>query len=139
MSTPKTTPNQNGVEEFLTSVSDQRKRADSRALVEIMRRVTGAEPIMWGASIVGFGKVHLKYASGREVDWFEVGFSPRKQAISLYLTCDLEQFENRLAELGPHTHGKGCLYVKRLADIDIGVLETLVAEAAAAARAESTQ
>ncbi|MFP4644961.1 MAG: DUF1801 domain-containing protein [Spirochaetales bacterium] len=125
---------ENSVEAYLTSLSDERKRTDSWKLIEIMQRITGCEPVMWGTSIIGFGDVHLKYASGREVDWFAVGFAPRKQAISLYLTCDVEQFANRLEELGPHKHGKGCLYIKRLSDIDVGVLETLISEAAVSAR-----
>jgi hypothetical protein len=93
-----------------------------------MKAATGATPKMWGDSIVGFGNCHLKYASGRELDWFYVGFSPRKAGLSLYLTCDLSKYAPLLKKLGSHKTGKGCLYIKKLDDVDVDVLKELVAD-----------
>lgn len=127
----KTTATSAPVRKFLDAVADETKRADSWQLVEMMAEATGAEPKMWGPSIVGFGSYHYKYESGHEGDMCVVGFSPRKAAISLYLSCQLNRHAKLLARLGKHKTGKGCLYVKRLADVDLNVLETLLAEAIA--------
>jgi hypothetical protein len=130
----KTTETSAPVQKFLDAVAEETKRADSWKLVEMMAKATGAEPKMWGPSIVGFGSCHYRYESGHEGDMCVVGFSPRKAAISLYLSCALDRHARLLAKLGKHTAGKGCLYVKRLADVDLKVLETLLAEAIAEAR-----
>ena len=125
----KTTETSAPVQKFLDAVADETKRADSWKLVEMMAKATGAEPKMWGPSIVGFGSYHYKYESGHEGDMCVLGFSPRKAAFSLYLSCQIDRYAELLAKLGKHTTGKGCLYVKRLADVDLKVLEHLLAEA----------
>lgn len=121
-----------GVDEFLATLADDVQRQDCRVLLELMARLSGRPAEMWGASIVGFGDYHYRYASGREGDWFAVGFAPRKREISIYLMPGLEGREALLAELGKHRTGVGCLYVKRLADVDLAVLERLVAASLAA-------
>jgi hypothetical protein len=123
----KTTPTAESVETFLQSIADPQQQADSRELVRIMQEVTGWPPVMWGASIIGFGTYHYKYPTGREGDTMIVGFSPRKQAISLYGLIYYDRQRSLAAKLGPHKEGKGCVYVKRLADIDVEVLKRLVA------------
>ncbi|MEM1055645.1 MAG: DUF1801 domain-containing protein [Bacteroidota bacterium] len=122
----KTRPTGASVDAFIDSLDDERRRDESRQLVAMMREATGAEPAMWNGNIVGFGDAHLTYASGREVDWFEIGFSPRKRALSLYLMPGVERFGEILGRLGPHTHGAGCLYVTRLERVDEDVLRELV-------------
>ncbi len=115
--------------DFINSVDHEGKRKDAFEILEMMKNVTGEEPKMWGTSIIGFGDVHYKYASGREGDWFKVGFSPRKAKISLYLMgCDISKADTILERLGKHKVGKGCLYVNKLADIDVRVLEEMVKE-----------
>ena len=131
---PKTTETSASVQKFLDAVADETQRADSWKLVEMMTKATGAQPKMWGPTIVGFGNFHYQYESGHEGDTCLLGFSPRKAAISLYLTCQLDRHAKLLAKLGKHSAGKGCLYVKRLADIDLKVLEALMAEGLAEAR-----
>jgi hypothetical protein len=115
------------VTEFLSAVADPRRRADAEAACALMTEATGTEPAMWGTSIVGFGTYHYKYATGREGDWPAVGLSPRKQALTIYLSAGFDAYEQLLGRLGPHSTGKSCLYVKRLADVDQGVLRELVA------------
>jgi hypothetical protein len=97
----------------------------------MMKKATKAEPKMWGASIVGFGHYHYKYASGRENDWFQVGFSPRKQDLTLYFMDGVEGQSDLLAQLGKHKLGKSCLYVKRLADLDLKVLKKMIQQSIA--------
>jgi len=113
------------VDKFLKGVKDEQTRADCYQIIEMMNKATKAEPKMWGTSIIGFGNIHLKYESGRELDWFPIGFSPRKQNITLYLTGGLEQKE-LLDKLGKYSTGKGCLYIKKLSDVDIKVLNKLI-------------
>lgn len=114
------------VEVFLDGIADEAKRRDSYAILAMMQEVTGVEAKMWGDSIVGFGSYHYKYASGREADWPLVGFSPRKQNLTLYIMSGFEQYDELLQRLGKHSTGKACLYVKRLADVDPAVLRELV-------------
>jgi hypothetical protein len=116
------------VMEFLNNVADARRREDSLAVLALMADVTGEEPKMWGSSIVGFGAYHYKYASGREGDMPLTGFSPRKQALTLYIMGGFEQYDDLLAKLGKHTTGSSCLYIKRLSDVDMGVLAELVTQ-----------
>ena len=123
---PKTTRTGASVDEFLATVADPKRRADAEAVCGLMREVTGLEPAMWGASIVGFGQYHYKYATGREADWPAVSLAPRKQALVLYLSDGYEQHAELLARLGPHTTGRACLYIKRLADVDQDVLRSLI-------------
>jgi hypothetical protein len=113
---------------FIKTVADESRRKDSRELSAMMKAATGKPPKMWGTSIVGFGNCRLKYASGRELEWFCVGFSPRKNGLSLYLTCDLSKYARLLRKLGKHKTGKGCLYIKTLDDVDRGILKKLIAE-----------
>lgn len=115
------------VAEFIDAIPDESVRQDCRTLVDLLRRVTGAEPEMWGTSIIGFGDYHYKYASGRENDWFYLGFAPRKRELALYVVADMERFKGLLQRLGKYRTGKYCLYVKRLSDIDLGVLEQIAA------------
>ncbi len=122
----KTQPNAASVEAFLDGVTDETKRDDCYALMDLMRGVTGEEPKMWGGSIVGFGSYHYKYASGREGDWFLTGFSPRKQNLTLYIMSGFSRHDELMAKLGKHKTGKSCLYVKKLADVDGEVLHELV-------------
>jgi len=123
--------NDGDVQAFLNSVENEQKRADSFTVLRLMQEVTGEEPKMWGDSIVGFGSYHYKYASGREGDAPRVGFSPRKQNLTLYVMTGSEREDALLERLGKHTTGKSCLYVKRLSDVDQGVLRELVEECVA--------
>lgn len=115
------------VGEFIDAIPDESVRQDCWTLVDLLRRVTGAEAEMWGTSIVGFGDYHYKYASGRENDWFYLGFAPRKRQLALYVVADMKRFEGLLRRLGKYRTGKYCLYVKRLSDIDLDVLEQIAA------------
>jgi hypothetical protein len=126
MAEPKTRATRESVDKYLDAIGDEQRRGDCRSLVEMMSRVTQEPPTMWGTSIVGFGKYHYKYASGHEGDSCLTGFASRKGDISIYLTAGFEGQEPLLAKLGKHKAGKGCLYVKRLADIDLKMLESLV-------------
>ncbi|MBN1370458.1 MAG: DUF1801 domain-containing protein [Anaerolineaceae bacterium] len=126
MAENKTQMNDTSVNAFIDSVADEQKRADSRALVALMTRVTGQPPKMWGDSIIGFGHIHYKYATGREGDMPATGFSPRKQAMTVYLWYGFEEDQELMRQLGKHKVGKACLYFKKLEDIDQGVLEKLI-------------
>ena len=116
------------VEEFLASVENKRRREDGLTLLEMMREITGLEAEMWGPSIIGFGDYHYKYESGREGDMCLIGFSPRKQSLSLYIMAGSERFDDLLSRLGKHRKGASCLYVNKLADVDMNVLRDLVRE-----------
>ena len=122
----KTKKNETSVEGFLTSVENEKRREDSFLVLDLMKEVTGEEPTMWGTSIVGFGNYHYKYASGREGDWFVVGFSPRKQNMTLYITDGFENYKLLLGKLGKHKTGKSCLYINKLEDVDQDILKELV-------------
>ncbi len=122
----KTKLNDGDVQGFLNAVTDERQRRDSFALVDLMRKITGDEPKMWGSSIVGFGSYHYKYASGREGDWFVTGFSPRKQNMTLYIMAGFSRYGELLKKLGKHKIGKSCLYIKSLDDIDLETLAEMV-------------
>lgn len=115
--------------EFLEKVEDDSQREDSLEILEIMSEVTGERAKMWGPSIIGFGDIQLKYDSGRELDWFKVGFSPRKANISLYLPTEFDGRDRLLADLGKHTTGKSCVYIKRLEDVDRQALTDLIESA----------
>lgn len=127
MAAAKTIPTEASVPEFLAAIPDPRRRGDAEVICELMSRVTGAAPVLWGTSIVGFGERTLAAAIGMQSTWMEVGFSPRKTATVLYLMDGYEQRGDQLARLGPHTIGKSCLYLKRLSEVDLGVLEELIA------------
>ena len=123
------------VEKFIKTVKDKHVQEDSWKIIEIMKKATKAEPKMWGTSIVGFGSRHLKYASGRELDWMEIGFSPRKQNLTLYVLNGFEGQDALLAKLGKHTTGKGCLYIKKLDEVDLKVLDQIVVKSVKGMRA----
>lgn len=116
------------VDEFLETVSEKR-RAEAYQLIDLMQRITGEPPRMWGPSMIGFGSFHYISKSKCEADWFKVGFSPRKAKISLYVSCDADEFADELAQLGKHTRGKGCIYANKLADIDLDVLASITRRA----------
>jgi len=123
----KTKPTEQRVEDFINALPDEQKRKDSFALLELMQKVSGEEPKMWGASMIGFGDKRYKSpATGREVDWFKVGFAPRKSNITLYLITSLQEQAAALQKLGKHKIGGGCLYINKLADVDLKVLATLI-------------
>jgi hypothetical protein len=131
----KTKPTEQSVEDFLNAIPDEQKRADAFAISKLMKQVTRAEPTMWGSSIVGFGRYHYKYASGHEGDACLVGFSPRKQNLTLYLMLGLADYSDLLKKLGKHKTGKGCLYINRLEDVDLPTLKELVKQSVKNARA----
>ena len=118
---------------FVDAIADERRKTDARLLVALMREVTGEEPAMWPASIVGFGVRHYRYDSGREGDTVAVGFAPRKAQTVVYLTGYLDEYADLLDKLGPHTRGKGCLYLKRVDQADPAVLRDIVARSYQAA------
>ena len=122
----KTKKNTQSVEDFLNSISDERKRQDSFKILDLMAEATGAKPEMWGDSIVGFGSYHYKYASGRQGDWFLTGFSPRKQNLTLYIMAGFDNYASLMQKLGKHTTGKACLYINKLDEIDMAVLQELI-------------
>lgn len=122
----KTRKSSASVSAFLAKVEDPERRKDCHSISMMMREATGAKPAMWGSSIVGFGDYHYEYASGREADWFEVGFSPRKRDITLYLTYGFDGQRPRMKKLGKHKTGKACLYIQRLADVDAEALRGLI-------------
>lgn len=124
----KTRPTEQKVEEFLNKVENSTKRADSLEILNLMKEVTQLQPIMWGNSIVGFGSYHYKNKSGREADWFRVGFSPRKQYLTIYIMDGFEKYNELLNKLGKHKIGKSCLYINKLKDIDIPTLKELMIE-----------
>jgi Domain of unknown function (DU1801) len=134
MSELKARPTAGQVENFLASIPDDAKRADATTICNMMTQITGYPATMWGTSMVGFGNYHYTYASGHSGDTFVVGFAPRKAALSIHLTCDLDAHTANLARLGKHTRGRGCLYVKRLSDIDLDVLATMIKDAATEVR-----
>lgn len=123
----KTKKNEASVEDFINTVEHEGRRNDSFEILKMMKNITGEQPKMWGTSIIGFGDLHYKYASGREGDWMRIGFSPRKANISLYISgCDVSMHEKLLAKLGKHKTGKGCLYINKLADVDKEVLKEMI-------------
>jgi len=126
----KTKQNAASVDDFINSIPDEQKRKDSRTIVTLMEKAMKEKPKMWGSSMIGFGFVRYKSpASGREVDWFKIGFSPRKANLSLHL-IDLGRHADALKKLGKHKTGTGCLYINKLEDVDIKVLEKMIAAAA---------
>lgn len=127
----KTKPTSSSVEAFIAAIPDQQQRKDSEAIVKMMEKAMKTKPKMWGSSMIGFGDVRYKSErSGREVDWFKIGFSPRKANMSLHLTLNVNEYAETLAKLGKHKTGVGCLYINKLADIDLKILEKLISTAA---------
>lgn len=126
MSEPKTKPHDASVDAFLNNIEDPHKREDAFAIRQLMEEVTGEQAVMWGTSIVGCGKYHYKYASGREGDSMLVGFSPRKQNLTLYIMAGFDNYDDLLSNLGKYKTGKACLYIKRLSDVDKDTLRELI-------------
>ena len=118
----KTKKTESSAEDFINTIPDEQVRADCLEVAKMMKQATKADPKMWGSSIIGFGEQHLVYESGRELDWMKIGFSPRKQNITLYISLD----KALLKKLGKFTTGKGCLYIKKLADVNKKVLKELI-------------
>ena len=127
------------VNEFLDSIPDETKRKDTYLLFKMMQEATKTEARMWGDSIIGFGDYHYVGKSGREGDWFLAGLSPRKQTLTLYMLSGWEQHDELLAKLGKHSLGKGCLYIKRLADVDMTILNKLIVEAVERAKKQAQE
>lgn len=127
----KTKPTDSSVESFIDSIPDEQKRKDSQVILNLMEKATKEKPKMWGSSLIGFGDVRYKSpATGREVDWFKMGFSPRKANLSLHLCLDIKKHADTLAQLGKHKTGVGCLYINKLEDVNLKVLEKMITAAA---------
>ena len=123
----KTKPTAVSVEDFINALADEQKRKDSFVLVEMMKKATGQQPVLWSNSIIGFGNKRYKSpATGREVDWLLIGFAPRKANLSLHLTMDINKHAEALAKLGKHKTGVGCLYINKLEDVDLKVLKGMI-------------
>ncbi len=124
----KTKPTAVSVEDFINAIANEQKRKDSFVLLEMMKKATGEEPVLWGSSIIGFGMKRYKSPNtGREVDWLLIGFSPRKTNLSVYLTTDIQKkFAAALPKLGKYKTGVGCLYINKLEDIDLKVLKGMI-------------
>lgn len=127
----KTKPTTADVEAFIEQITNEQQRKDSLVILGMMEKAAKAKGKMWGSSIIGFGDLRYKSArTGREVDWFKIGFSPRKANLTLYLALDVKKFEADLQKLGKYKTGVGCLYINKLADVDIKILEKIIKEAA---------
>lgn len=128
----KTKQTKASVKAFIDAVPDEKRRKDARVVQKMMGRITGKRATMWGEALVGFGSYHYKYASGQEGDWFVTGFSPRKQALTLYIMSGFKEHGALMKKLGKYKTGKACLYVKKLEVIDLDVLEELILRSVAA-------
>jgi hypothetical protein len=128
MTENKTQPTGQPVADFLDGVADPQRRADCQAVLKMMKKASDREPVMWGAAIVGFGAYRYTYASGRSGDWPVIGFSPRKNDLTLYIMPGFDHYAELMAKLGKHKTGKSCLYLKRLADVDLPTLQMLMDE-----------
>ena len=126
MAEQKTKPTNVSVAQFLKSVADEKRREDSYKVLELMKKITKEKPKMWGPSMVGFGNYHYKYASGHEGDCFVTGFSPRKQALTLYIMAGFKKYPELMKKLGKFKTGSSCLYIKKLEDVDLKVLKELI-------------
>jgi hypothetical protein len=122
----KTQKTRASVAKFIASIEDEKRRKDSRAVLKMMKEITGDKPEMWGPAIIGFGSYHYTYASGHEGDWFLTGFSPRKQALTLYIMSGFSKYDALLKKLGKFKTGKACLYIKKLEDVHLPTLEELI-------------
>jgi hypothetical protein len=122
----KTKQTEQSVENYINAIPDKQRAADCRIMIELMKKITGDDPKMWGDKIVGFGNVHLKYESGRELDWFKTGFSNRKDAITLYSMYGFITQPELMKKLGKVKTGKGCIYIKKISDIDLNILEQML-------------
>ncbi|GGC85557.1 DUF1801 domain-containing protein [Undibacterium terreum] len=128
MAEAKTRPTDQSIDEFLARISEEGRRNDCVKIAELMQHATGAPPVIWGSSIVGFGSYRLRYDSGKEADWPLIAFSPRKNDLTLYIMPGFQHYEALLAQLGKFKTGKSCLYLKKLSDINLDVLASLIGE-----------
>ena len=122
----KTVPTDLSVEDYLNAIENPQRKEDCKRINEIIKKITNFEPVMWGTSIIGYGSCHYKYESGREGDMPMTGFSNRKQSITLYIISNFKKHEELLSKLGPYKNGKSCLYIKRLSDINVEILEEMI-------------
>lgn len=129
MSENKTQATDSSVSEFVNSLDDKQQSEDSFKLIDMFRQITGNEPVMWGSAIIGFGSTSLTYASGRKVDWMKTGFSPRAGKLSLYIMFDAKKLTSHFPNLGKYSTGKGCIYIKKLSDVDENELRKLISAA----------
>jgi hypothetical protein len=129
MAENKTKPTKSSATAFLNKIRDRQLRDDCFAILKLMQEVSNCEPVMWGSAIIGFGTYHYVYESGREGDTVVIGFSPRKQNISIYLMGGLNKVEDELSKLGEYKTGKGCLYIKSLSDVNVEILKKVFAKA----------
>lgn len=139
MAENKTKPTKNSVTVFLNKIKDLQLRKDCFTILEMMQKVSKLEPVMWGSAIIGFGMYHYKYESGREGDMILIGFSPRKQNITIYLMGGLKKVEDELSKLGKHKIGGGCLYIKSLSDVNVTILKKVFAKAFKEAQRKKTE
>jgi len=124
----KTKPTNASVKDFINEIPDEQTRADCFAVAEMMQKITGEKPTMWGTSIVGFGSINYKNTSGKGVDWPIVGFSPRKQNLTLYVMSGFEAYDELMTKLGKHSTGRACLYIKRLSDVHVPTLKKIITQ-----------
>jgi hypothetical protein len=122
----KTQKNDDSVDKFLGGIEDSQRQKDAQIIVQMMKEASGERPVMWGKNIIGFGSYDYRYASGREGEWMRIGFSPRNQALTLYIMDGFSEYHELLNRLGKHKTGKACLYIKKLEDVDMGVLRELI-------------
>ena len=128
MAENKTQPTKQSVTSFLNAVENEQRKKDGFEVLELMKEITGEEPVLWGPSLIGFGKYHYKYESGREGDFFRTGFSPRKTALTLYIMSGFSRYAALMSKLGKYHPGPSCLYLKKLDDVDREVLRELIVE-----------
>ena len=126
MAEAKTKPTKQSLKDFISSLPDQQQREDCAAIAKLMEAATGSKPVMWGTNIVGFGTKKIKYAGGKEAEWPLIGFSPRKQNLTLYVMSGEDSHADLRDKLGKHSVGKGCLYIQRLSDVDVPTLKKLI-------------
>lgn len=126
MTKNKTQPTNNSVIDFINQVENEQKKQDALIILDLMKTITKEEPVLWGPSLIGFGNYHYKYESGREGDFFIVGFSPRKTALTIYIMPGYDRYDSLMAKLGKFKIGKSCLYIKKLSDVDLDVLTELI-------------
>mgnify|MGYP003530781734 FL=1 len=132
----KTQASTANVDDFIASITDDAKRNDSQTLIDLLKKISVEPPVLWGENIIGFGSYHYQYESGREGDMPLIGFSPRKREFAIYIMSGFEQLQVQLAKLGKHKTGKSCLYIKRLSDIQINILEELMKESVTIIKSE---
>lgn len=136
MTENKTQATTASVDDYIAAIADELKRKDTQTLLDLLKKITGDAPVLWGDSIIGFGNYHYQYESGREGDMPLIGFSPRKREFAIYIMSGFEQLQAHLNKLGKHKTGKSCLYIKRLSDININTLSELMKESVAIIKAE---